>query len=58
MDPNATLEHIRYLVPTLLDEEDPDPQDVIELAEHVEALDNWMSKGGLVPDAWDSGGAE
>ena len=49
MDPNATLARIRELT---------DPGTVIghdegaELAELVEALDRWLTRGGPLPEAW------
>lgn len=42
MDPNAVLAEIRAYVK---DDESP-------LAEAVIALDEWMSRGGFLPDAW------
>lgn len=47
MDPNETLRAIR----ALLTEDDgrTDP----ELADKVRALDEWLTKGGFLPEAWD-----
>jgi hypothetical protein len=57
MDPNATLREIRELLA------DPVPADsglwgsrLERLAELVEALDGWLSKGGFLPDGWTVGG--
>lgn len=56
MDPNACLARIRALLPLMFveDGEDyrPDQDTVTELAQHVEALDGWLSKGGFLPSAW------
>jgi hypothetical protein len=51
MDPNATLDRIRDLQgqaqasqrPLLL---------LMELSEAVQDLDEWLSKGGFLPDTW------
>jgi hypothetical protein len=56
MDPNATLDRIRELVASInkndgLDEDDFQSM-ASELAEYVEALDEWISKGGFLPTAW------
>lgn len=55
MDPNATLARIRELTASLLDS-DADPGTAAsigdQLAEHVQALDEWLSKGGFLPRAW------
>lgn len=53
MDPNKTLAVIRAQIDAwnagaVTDEFDPD-----RLAEHVEALDEWMVKGGALPRSWD-----
>jgi hypothetical protein len=51
MDPNATLDSIRELVAKSvnkpLDEADSDT-----LAELVDALDSWLSRGGFLPTEW------
>jgi hypothetical protein len=46
MDPNATLAAIRELLAS-------DTPDVIELAELMEALDMWLSRGGFLPTDWE-----
>ena len=52
MDVNATLARIRELTAST----DPDHLgDLVELAELVRALDEWISKGGFLPDAWQRG---
>lgn len=48
MDPNETL---RLLREALLDE------DAEMTAECAQTLDEWLSKGGFLPDAWTYGGA-
>jgi hypothetical protein len=50
MDPNATLAEIRALVAAIHSE--ATPERCGDLAELVEALDNWLSKGGFAPDDW------
>lgn len=50
MDPDIALAHIRELIPVVLSSEDTSPGD--ELAETVKGLDEWLSKGGLLPKAW------
>jgi hypothetical protein len=60
MDPNATLEEMRTLSAKMRkDYEDPDgngidQDDANRLAELVEAMDGWLSKGGFLPAAWKS----
>lgn len=49
MDPNAALRAIRAEVETHLEHGDGD---VDVLVEHVNALDEWLSRGGFRPDAW------
>lgn len=59
MDPNATLTAIRTAI-TDLDHTSAVPSATAEqfeeaarrLAEHVEALDAWIARGGFLPDAW------
>lgn len=48
MDPNETLRRIRMYTaqPVLLDD------DGICLAELVTALDDWLTRGGFLPDGW------
>lgn len=49
MDPNAVLAEIRLLVTDQLTRGgDPDP----ELAGLVGALDEWLTRGGFLPDSW------
>ena len=55
MDPNETLRRMRELaaeIPKLDMESLADHWKATELAELVEALDNWITKGGFLPAAW------
>ena len=58
MDPNITLERMRILTAAVLKGyEDKgsngvDQDDAADLAEYVKSLDEWLSKGGFKPDAW------
>ncbi len=56
MDPNETLNEIRRLVRAnnsstfaMRDE------DTTYLTELVESLDQWLSRGGFLPQAWERG---
>ena len=56
MDPNANLreqrERARQII-AMLDADDPiDPNDAGRLADLVEALDDWITSGGFLPDRW------
>ncbi|OMC55387.1 hypothetical protein A5747_13420 [Mycobacterium sp. IS-836] len=51
MDPNATLEMIREQLKAFYAERDAE-FDAIALADMVAALDDWLSRGGFLPDAW------
>lgn len=56
MDPNANLEQQRELVAELIQkldrEEAIDDADVDRLCELVRALDQWIGRGGFLPDDW------
>jgi len=56
MDPNASLTRIRELVALLagdIPEKGPDRYEVgDELGDLVGGLDEWLSKGGFLPEAW------
>jgi hypothetical protein len=60
MDPNATLTRIRELQTALIHGSDdahiyPYPEMTsmgVELAEHIKALDEWLSKSGFFPRDW------
>ena len=57
MDPNATLKQLRELVKTIHDQRDIHLADLTEEAEDmanlVEALDEWMTGGGFKPRDWE-----
>ena len=50
MDPDETLRQLRALVRA----EDWDAADGERVRELVAALDEWLSRGGFLPDAWRS----
>ena len=56
MDPNANLEEQRRLVAQINKDRDeekvPSEHDAYRLAELVEALDGWISRGGFLPRDW------
>ena len=56
MDPDANLSSIRILSESILEKCDSDtvipPDDAIRLAELVQALDDWICKGGFLPHNW------
>jgi hypothetical protein len=55
MDPDACLEEIRKLLKTwheMSDADEPFGDHLDMLCERVEALDDWLSKGGFMPTAW------
>lgn len=56
MDPNANLEEQRRLVKLLLDGSITTDRarsvTAHRLAELIEALDGWLSKGGFLPESW------
>lgn len=52
MDPNANLAEQRRLTARILNNESDASQDALRLAELAEALDEWITKGGFLPDAW------
>lgn len=60
MDPNEALRQIRLLIKQMRVEDAPISgvarpefvQHARDLAEQVEALDEWLDKGGFPPDAW------
>lgn len=51
MDPNATLKELLELVNS-----DLAPDFVDEIVDRVEALDQWLSHGGFLPDRWSNNG--
>ena len=59
MDPNACLAEIRALVDKI--NSDDAVKDLeycgglgAELAEKIDALDSWITRGGFIPREWDS----
>lgn len=59
MDPNATLAEARQAVADVRAHQDDETDDTvcsaldaIRVAEAFEALDEWLSKGGFLPEAW------
>ena len=55
MDPNANGAETIRLAHDILNDPDADT-DAARLAELVEALDGWISKGGYLPSAFTYGG--
>jgi hypothetical protein len=55
MDPNETLKRMLYLAAVLQDQGDPDPEIGAELATLVQAMNDWLSRGGFLPAAWAMG---
>lgn len=53
MDPNETLRRIRELSRRILDDGPLNDHVNEELAELCEALDEWLSRGGFLPKAWE-----
>lgn len=58
MDPNATLEIIRVLIGQVKTTEIRSGNYIVlaelalDLAEHINALDTWMTRGGHLPEQW------
>lgn len=56
MDPNATLDKIKELLPQLREDADFRDgfsfQDVCLFVEAVDNLNDWLSKGGFLPKDW------
>lgn len=59
MDPDVNLEEQRKLAARLIAQIDSEPaddvidlDDVDRLIELVQALDQWISRGGFLPQAW------
>lgn len=58
MDPDATLAQIRALrhtITTGIGDGEAFRADAVALAERIEALDDWLSGNGFLPDAWAGG---
>ena len=56
MDPNATLRELRELLggdhSGSLDPETASMDDLCRMEELWQALDQWIGRGGFLPDAW------
>lgn len=54
MDPDACLKEMRALAGAILvgDVAENQPHESCRLAELVEALDGWLSRGGFLPAPW------
>lgn len=56
MDPNETLKACRRLAAALLREDDKEDANRVnlgaELAQNFDNLDNWIKRGGFLPDTW------
>jgi hypothetical protein len=51
MDPDTALNQIRGII-AKADRDGLAPADMIALMDLIEGLDNWLSKGGFLPDEW------
>ncbi len=59
MDPDKCLEEIRKCAAVVNEQAEAGLSDFdacFHLAEHVAALDEWISKGGFLPAAWKKSG--
>jgi hypothetical protein len=56
LDPNAALGNARLLAALVIRASDtgdaPDGDTAIKLAEALQALDAWLSRGGFLPTDW------
>lgn len=58
MDPNATLSSMLSIASDIIEAQERDNVDLMgaddacELAELVQALDEWLRKGGMLPKDW------
>ncbi len=56
MDPQATLNQLRELVTEVRQSDAFNLEQLaglaIDLANNVEALDGWLSRGGFLPSSW------
>jgi hypothetical protein len=58
MDPNKCLKELRSLLKDCMrqGEEGMDrPQDFFDLSDKIQALDEWLTKGGALPKDWQHG---
>jgi hypothetical protein len=54
MDPDATLAQIRELMATHHTHNDLGEEETAQLVELIDALDEWMTKGGFLPTDWNA----
>lgn len=52
MDPNATLAEILHAAMCVIASDGLDHVRALDLAERVQSLDEWLTRGGFLPDAW------
>lgn len=52
MDPDAALAKLRGLLAEVVINEGRDPGEATVVAEVFEGLDQWLSRGGFLPQAW------
>jgi hypothetical protein len=52
MDPNSNLLEQRRIAKAILADPDAHSYGAVRLAELVEALDEWISRGGFRPTSW------
>jgi hypothetical protein len=54
MDPTANLQEQRRIIAQMLaeDSQEIDTGDALRLAELAQALDEWITKGGFLPEEW------
>ena len=55
MDPSANLTEARRVACRVINNESPRPEDVERLAELFTAMDEWLTRGGALPQAWTTG---
>jgi len=55
MDPNANLREQLSLARYILAEKSDNTIGAVRLAELVEALDDWIARGGFLPERWRDG---
>lgn len=53
MDPNRTLAKVRVLTHALLNGDGRDADAGVALAEAIDALDEWLQRGGYLPAPWE-----
>lgn len=56
MDPNATLEALRACLARAREAKDGESWacEASDALAYIEDLDEWLSRGGFVPDAWNN----